>query len=483
MTEHPPDPMTPTPSVAPTVAPSDLPSAPVTTVDLSVPRRTHPASPVVLAARLMPVVYLGMLIPLGGVWEDLGFPAALGAGIATIAIALIAAWFGWWSWAKLTYYLDADGDLHVDSGIFQRQARRLQLSRLQSVDAVSPLIARLLGFVELRIEVAGAGDSRAVLRYLTKSQAEDLRVTILTKAAQRTHSESATPTTDDDVEHGADASTASVAQMDGDLLATVPSGRLLGSLLLRTVTVTLFILTVLFLLFTIRTQGATSLVVAVVTGGVPLFAVVSEFFTYSDFRVSRTRDGLRLRHGLLQTQTRTVPVGRIQAVEIIAPLLWRRFRWVRVQLTVAGVGGEGQQTGRAVLLPVAPREQALNIIGEVLPGVAIDELPWVSAPRRARWRAPIQWPFLAWAATDQVIATRTGRITRRISLAPHARNQSVRVVQGPWQRALRLATVAFDVAPGPVALDALQVDLAIARTLADDQADRARRARLNHLGQ
>lgn len=453
--------------------------APAALMDLSIPRRTHPASPIVLAARIVPAVYIGMLLPLGGLWEDIGFPAAIGAAIATIVIAAVAAGFGWWSWKKLTYYLDADGDLHVDSGIFQRQARRLQLSRLQSVDAVSPLIARLLGFVEVRIEVAGAGDSRAVLRYLTKSQAEDLRVTILAKAAQRANPEDATSAGVVDGEHPPAALPNLANQMDGELLASVPMGRLLGSLLLRTTTVTLFILTVLFILFTIRTQGVASLAVAIVTGGVPLFAIISEFFTYSNFHLSRTRDGLRLRNGLLQTQTRTVPVRRIQAVEIVAPLLWRRFHWVRVQLTVAGVGGEGQETGRAVLLPVAPRDEALAIIEQVLPGVAVDDLPWVSAPRRARWREPIQWPFLAWAATDQVIATRTGRITRRISVAPHARNQSVRVMQGPWQRALRLATVAFDVAPGPVSLSALQVDLPTARGLADAQADRARLARLH----
>ena len=52
-------------------------------------------------------------------------------------------------------------------------------------------------------------------------------------------------------------------------------------------------------------------------------------------------------------------------------------------------------------------------------------------------------------------------------------------MQGPWQRALRLATVAFDVAPGPVSLSALQVDLPTARGLADAQADRARMARLH----
>lgn len=427
-----------------------------------------------LAVRVVPVVYLSTLIPLGGLWEDLGFPAAIGAAVLTIAIAGIAAFFGWWSWTKLTYYLDSDGDLHVDSGIFQRQARRLQLSRLQSVDAVAPLLARLFGFVEVRIEVAGTGDSRAVLRYLTKTQAEEFRETILAKAAQ----ESAQGALNSDIAAGEGASIAPAMPGEGELLATVPTGRLFVSLLLRTTTVTLLTLTVLFVLFTIRTQGVAALALAIVTGGVPLFAIIGEFFTYSDFSVTRTRDGLRLRHGLLQTQTRTVPIGRVQAVEFIGPLLWRRLDWVRVQLTVAGLGGEGQQTGRAVLLPVAPREQALRIIGEVLPGVEIEELEWHSAPRRARWRAPIQWPFLAWASTPQVIATRTGRITRRIALAPHARNQSVRLVQGPWQRALRLATVGFDVAPGPVSLSALHTDLAGARALADEQADRARWARL-----
>jgi putative membrane protein len=443
-------------------------------VDLSTPRRTHPASPVVLAVRVIPVVYLGLFFAAGGIWDAVRFPAVLGAGIGAVLIAGVTALFGWWSWTKLTYHIDTDGDLRVDSGIFQRQARRLQLSRLQSVDVVAPLLARLLGFVELRIEVAGAGDSRAVLRYLPRAQAEQLRETILHRAERL-----ADPGDDAHDEDARDVATASPPPEDV-LLATVPTGRLLGSLLLRTSTVTLFALTVLFVIFTIRTQGFAALAVALVTGGVPLFAIIGEFLTYSDFSLRRSRDGLRLRHGLLQTQTRTVPIGRIQAVEFIAPLLWRRFDWVRVQATVAGVGGEGQEVGRAVLLPVAPRDQALRILGEVIPGLELDTLPWVNAPARARWRSPIQWRFLAWAAIDDIIATRSGRVTRRIAMAPHARIQSVRLTEGPWQRRLGLASVAFDVTPGPVALIALNTDLAIARRLADDEADRARQARLHH---
>jgi len=79
--------------------------------------------------------------------------------------------------------------------------------------------------------------------------------------------------------------------------------------------------------------------------------------------------------------------------------------------------------------------------------------------------------------TDQVFAARSGRITRRIEVAPHARVQSVRVTQGPWERRLGLASVHADLAPGPVSDVARHIDLAAARPLADAEADLARRGR------
>ncbi len=151
---------------------------------------------------------------------------------------------------------------------------------------------------------------------------------------------------------------------------------------------------------------------------------------------------------------------------------------MRVQLTIAGLGTESAKAGRDVLLPIAPRDEALRVVAEVLPGVDLDALPWVSAPARSRWRSPIQWRFLAYAVTGQVVAARTGRITRRIQVAPHARVQSVRVSQGPWERRLDLASVHADLAPGPVEVIAHHIDLAAARPLADHEADLARDARV-----
>jgi putative membrane protein len=91
-------------------------------------------------------------------------------------------------------------------------------------------------------------------------------------------------------------------------------------------------------------------------------------------------------------------------------------------------------------------------------------------------RAPIQWRQLAVATTDQFFAVRRGRLVRRVALVPHARTQSVHLSQGPWQRRLDVATVSVDVAPGPITVLGLHQDAATARTIADEQAQRARTA-------
>ena len=75
-----------------------------------------------------------------------------------------------------------------------------------------------------------------------------------------------------------------------------------------------------------------------------------------------------------------------------------------------------------------------------------------------------------------MFATRDGLLTRQLVVVPYARIQSVRVVQGPLQRRLRLATVYADTAGGRGAA-AQDRDLAEAWALAAELTGRARAAR------
>src|SRR5690606_14369982 len=97
-------------------------------------------------------------------------------------IAIIGFAFGFASWWFTRYGFDGD-DLRIDSGILHRRSRRVRMDRLQAVDVVRPLAGRLLGLSELRMEVAGGGESEAPLAYLSADDAVRLRAELLARSA------------------------------------------------------------------------------------------------------------------------------------------------------------------------------------------------------------------------------------------------------------------------------------------------------------
>lgn len=382
-------------------------------------------------------------------------------GIGTVlVITLIGVGVAYLQWQRRWFWFDDDGDLRVDSGVLSLNRRRLQLSRLQSVDVLQPLIPRLVGLAEVRVEVAGAGDSKVTLQYLTLAEANALRNEIIARSAGVRHDAEEAPE---------------------NLLAQVPPGDLLVSLLLRAETFGLLLMTVVLFVVTFWNAGPAGLVFLLV-GGVPIFGTFAQFSRYYDFTVAESPDGLRLRHGLLQKTRQTVPPGRVQAVGFVQPFLWRKRNWVRVRLNIAGASSHSQGSGdqsysENVLLPVAPWPVALAIVARVLPGVDLTDIPWQPAPERSRKRAWIQWRQLAVAWDDNVFITRAGRIVERWDVVPHARTQSVRVTQGPWQRSLGLASMHVDSTPGAVKITGHHRDAVEARRLAQEQAARAAVAR------
>jgi putative membrane protein len=426
------------------------------------PRRTHPLTPVVEAVRTVGVLVAAVVVFGTGALREaasaagglLGLLLLLLAGGGLIALALAGHWL---AWSRTRFFFDESGDFRLDSGVLQRNERRVTLSRLQSVDVVRPLLGRVVGLAQVRVEVAGSGDSRVVLSYLPEAEAVALRAEIVARAA------------------GVDPLVGEAPEV---VLAAVPTNDLVMSLLLRSTTFLLLLVSVVVVVGAVATEGPGGLGLLLVTGGLPIVSVFTQFMRFFGFTVAESPDGLRLRHGLASVESQTVPPGRVQAVEIEEPLLWRRRGWVRVNLNVAGLrSGDEEGQAEQVLLPVAPREVAMGIIGRVLPGVQFGALTLVPAPPAARRRAWLQWAQLGVGHDSAVFVTSRGFLTRRIAVIPHARTQSVRVEQGPWQRALGLASVAVDSTPGPVRVLALHRDVAEARAVAEAQLVRASSAR------
>jgi putative membrane protein len=186
---------------------------------------------------------------------------------------------------------------------------------------------------------------------------------------------------------------------------------------------------------------------------------------------------MRIRRGLLETRSSTVPAGRVQSVLLEWPLLWRPSGWVRANMHVAGVRVEQQQQSRSSLLPVGRVDEAETVLARALPGVVLRDIAVRPVPARAKWFAPLRRRVLGYYLGPAAFASREGLLTRRLVIVPYERMQSVRVRQGPLQRRLRLASVFTDVAGGGPAAVAVHLDVTEARALALELAERSRAAR------
>ncbi|MFF8728825.1 PH domain-containing protein [Streptomyces sp. NPDC015171] len=419
-------------------------------------RRLHPVTPFRRAWAPLAVVAGWAVHDPGGAQEQLArlTDAMLLVGLAVLLPA--AGLYGFLSW-WFTHYAVTDTELRIRTGLLFRRTAHIRLERIQAVDVSRPLLARVAGVAKLRIDVVGTDDKKDELAFLGERDARALRAELLARAA------------------GFAPETArEVGEAPAHTLLRVPARELARSLVLTGATwgslcAALIVPTVLWLITeNVWTVLATALPLLGAAGA----SSVGRFVTEFDWTVSESPDGLRIDHGLLDRAHETVPPGRVQTVRIVEPLLWRGRGWVRVELDVAG-------SDNSVLIPVAPRAVAESVVARVLPGVTVPrELSRV--PRRARWCVPVWWRGHGLAVTDSVFAARSGLLCRRLSLVPHAKVQSVRLTQGPWERRWGIADVHVDTGADGTVTARLRGAEAAARLLGE-QAERSRTGRRDAL--
>ncbi|GGX50827.1 PH domain-containing protein [Streptomyces chartreusis] len=377
-----------------------------------------------------------------------------------IALAVLlpaAALYGFLTW-WYTHFAVTDAELRIRTGLVFRRTAHIRLERIQAIDVTQPLLARVAGVAKLKLDVIGA-DKKDELAFLGAEEARALRAELLARAA------------------GFAPETAhEVGEAPSQQLLRVPPGVLATSLVLTgatwaTLGAALVVPTVLWLV----TESAwTVLATAIPLVGAAGASSVGRFVTEYDWTVGESQDGLRIDHGLLDRAHETVPPGRVQTVRIVEPLLWRRRGWVRVELDVAG-------SANSLLLPVAPREVAESVVARVLPGVTVPSRASLSRPpRRAGRCVPLWWRGYGLAVTDAVFAARTGLLRRSLALVPHAKVQSVRLAQGPWERLWGVADVHVDTGANKTVTARLR-DAEEASELLRGQTERSRTGRRDAL--
>lgn len=489
--------------------------------------RVHPVSPIinawqVIAALVAIITYRGVSAYSSGApsgWEILnGIAEAFhlrGVLMATVAVVIavlvVSGLYSWLQWRATAYAVDG-GAVWFRSGIVFRTNRHARLDRIQSVDIHLPLLGRILGLGRLSIEVAGGAGSSFTIGFLRATELDELRAHILALAAGLEVGPAgegaqpgapARPAADSPgrVSGALEAEAARGAARRGAFTSSAPiapenflyevgAGPLIGSLLL---TVPMMVL--LVVLVAVVAASAWAIAARGAVAAPSLFAVVplvvgsgsvlwGRFNAEFAFTAAASPDGIRIRRGLTDSRNQTIPPGRIHAIEIRQPLLWRLTGWYRVTMTQAGNsvkmgkennGGNNELVSARVLLPVGSRAQAelavwmvVQDLGVPDPAAFVDSVfapthagagaHFTRVPRRARLVDPLVRRRRAYALTDSLFVIRDGWLTRRCALIPLARIQSTHILQGPVERRLDVATVRADLVPGVVSHTARHVD-------------------------
>jgi putative membrane protein len=385
---------------------------------------------------------------------------SLGNDLAHLAILLIVFAYGVVSWLVTRWRVE-DGVLRVDSGLLRRTSERFPLSQIQAIDTVRPGLARVFGLAELRIRLASGSGRAGRLAYLTNSEAETLRARLLA------------------LSHGVAETTPTPPEQT---LLSVPSGRLFASILLTGTGLALELVIGALVVLAIVAPSAASATLS--AGAAGLFGLVIALFRRfnGDYRltVASAPDGLRLRSGLVETSAETIPRGRIQAIRMIEPLAWRLCGWCRLEVDVAGQKSKGRQDraqakAARALLPVGSLEEAASLVAIVFPGLPDERL---APPARARWKSPLRFRLLSWGANERYAVTTSGRLRRVTDWVPLAKVQSIRQVEGPVQRRLRLSSIHLDTAGRKVHAVLRDRDRGEGARLLHDLPARCRQARL-----
>ncbi|MFT4220971.1 MAG: PH domain-containing protein [Microbacterium sp.] len=429
--------------------------------------------------------------------------------VLAVVLVLIGAFYV--SWRFHTFRITGEV-VEVRTGVLFRQHRRAPLDRVQGVNLTRQMVARLCGMAQL--EVVGAGlDSNVKLEYLSTATAEAVRADILRLASGRRLAAEAArggPSTSSGAGAGGSgagaggsgagrpktggmAAAASVVS-DGitglivgaedpiaepDSVVRIPVGRLVASHLLSSTALVLIGIIVAAVL------GAVFATPWVLFSLVPTFIGFAAYWVRSIARslrysIAPTPNGVRVTFGLFTTITEILPPGRVHAVQISQPLLWRPAGWwtVHINRLSGRSSSDGQSDQFSGVLPVGTLDDVARVLRLLLPGLPADQWqsvladgaqgprtddPYTNTPPRARILRLLTWRRNGFLVSPDALFLRQGIVRRALGIFPLARLQSIGLEQGPLERALGVARARAHTIAGPVSgrLGAIDRDAAL----------------------
>jgi putative membrane protein len=401
-------------------------------------------------------------------------------------------------------YTFGDGELVIRSGLFFKNERHVPYSRIQNLDAVQNAMHRLFGVVDVRVDTGSGAEADATLSVVSWPAYEEMRRRVLDERLVTRGADAAGGTAPDYTILALSPRDLAVRGLIENR-ATVLVAAVLGTLwesgmleravsrigidvaggVLRRLFVSIFRHGTLPFDDILRAAPAIVGLLIVLR----ILSVIWAIVRLYGFRLTLVGADLRTEYGLLTRVSATVPLHRIQTLTIQRGLIHRWFDRASVRVETAGGQAAGDAAGqssrrRESLAPIITEPEVPALLGIVLPDLSLEELVWhgpaagaFGRELRARliiamlgavlsayvlgwWAIVLLALFIAWAWTsarlytahlgwaliDGAVLFRTGWIWRHLTIARFSKVQAVSMMQSPFDRRHRMASVRVDTA-------------------------------------
>jgi len=363
----------------------------------------------------------------------------------------------------------------IQSGVFSRREREIPFERIQNVDIAQNVVQRTLGIAEIRLETAGGGSTEARLRYVSRPEATRLQELISDRKREGTERD---PGASDDILFELNRRELTI------LGFTSANFRLLGLVVVGVSLVAPPVARQISpgadLLLLLGPGAAVGILLLLWLG-----SGVQAVLRYYGFRLLRHDEELRYQRGLLQRYTGTIPLSKVQTLMIRENLLARAVGYASLVIETAGYApGQGSDNVESAV-PIARRDRVIELAENI---EDVGEVALTRPPRRARMRyvaryailvgvvtgllgavdlvtgllptwyvaaglvvvtpvaAHLKWKHLGYYYDDDYVVTRSGFWTRRTTIVPYYRVQTVSHSQSIFQRRRDLGTLVVDTA-------------------------------------
>ncbi|QPK94325.1 PH domain-containing protein [Actinomyces sp. zg-332] len=447
--------------------------------------------------------------------------------LGLLGILLLAILYCYFAWTRIGYSLD-DLNVYYKQGIFFKNQRYIRLSRIQTVDIVYPLVGRIFGLGQIKIESAGSSESHITIAFMKEKQLDDLRNTILAlmagvsvqKADSNEENVFSENETDDssakeklgihDLEFQASRAPEKVVyEIDYKKFIVAIVIHALYSVFLFLFFALLFLTAVFCIVVYFHGAPKTlsevtapfmeeSLVTKLQMLALPILAIGGiitkagrDALDKFGYTLKISPDGFRTRSGLTSLVHETIPPNRIHALVIKQSLMWRLLKIWEIETVKAAVSQADADSSKsesfAPLVEIDEIDSLVHLVYKKLSDVTSQEIDreiiiegltgtkegkyFKRVSPVAKFLHPFQYSRMAYCVTENVVLVRRGFLSRKLAIIPHERAQSLGIKQSFIGYKLKVATLSLHLVKINHMMNLACLPISVAKTTLQELSD------------